>query len=182
MKKSTVLLLMLTPKMIFAFFGWSFNDLSFLAGQQYRHDHRPLWALELQYDRFNTSCTDSKKYFGYSVNYAFTDNHYETGIKAMWNPSNLIFPINNNNIIYPYLFGQANYSKTKTPIPNTDDYAISNDFIFRPGLGFTAYFLSQKALNLRTQLQFGYNLINGSSFNVRNNGTIELKIGIGFNL
>lgn len=182
MKKVLIILLILIPNMTYAVFGWRFKDISFLAGQQYGYNHRPLWALELQFNRFNRSCTRIEKYFGFSTNYAFMNNHYEMGVKTLWNPSNIYFRINRYTNLLPYLYGQANFSETKTQISNTNQQGISNNFIFRPGIGMTGYFNTFKAINIRTQIQFGYNMINRHSFNIKNNGTIEFKVGFGFNL
>lgn len=182
LKKTIIILLILLPNMTYAFYGWRFKDFSFLAGQQYNYTNRPLWALELQYDRFSTSCTSNDKYFGFSANYSFIDNHYETGIKTLWNPSSIIFRINRYTTLLPYLFGQANFTETNTSIPNTNQQNISKAFIFRPGIGLTGYFRTFKACNIRAQLQFGYNILNENSFNIRNNGTLEFKLGIGIGL
>lgn len=161
--------------------GWTFNDYSILAGQQYRVGLRPLQNHELQYDNYSTSCTRQSHYLGLGLNYSFNDNIKEFGIKAMYNPTRINIKVTRTIKFYPYFFGQGNFIQTKYTDPISAQNKQINKYGLRPGIGLSGNVRDNKVLNIRTSLQVGYNILFDNAESLKKPLTLEIKVGIGIN-
>lgn len=178
-RKIAFILIMILPLTVSAKFGWSFNDYSFLFGQQYRIGQNFLWGIDFQYDRYRKNCLARKRYFGFGANYSFNSGYYEVGIKGMWNPTNLLIMPSRTIKFYPYLFGQGNYTAVK--VLNNISPETATGYSIRPGIGLTGNIRDNKVLSIRTYLQAGYNIPFNNTQSFKSSLTIEFKVGIGIN-
>lgn len=177
MKKLFLLILIYIPLFSFGSFGYSWNDLSFLFGPQFRVGQKPLISLEIQFDKFSKSCTHFSNYKGASILYNFNNYQNEFGIKAFWNPSRYYLMLSRSMYFQPYLLSQISYSKTKTT--NTYKTNFHNGYNLRPGIGFMGNFKIKKMINLKTFAQICHQI--PLSPNNNNFWLFEIKLGLGIN-
>ena len=181
MLRIIIFLAILGPINSKAYRVWTFSDLSFSVGQQYRFSQNPLQSYEIQYDKYFSGCRGAKYYRGIGLNYSHNKHQTEHGVKLMWNPTHLLLAISRNSKLFPYLYGQGNFNQTKLIDPTTTNPKNKNSFSLRPGFGVTGYFKVSKLLSIRTYLQMGYHLQSNILQNFKNSLTLELKVGIGIN-
>jgi len=173
-QRIVILLIVFFPFVANARYGYMYNNFTLFYGGYITNNTQVLSSFEFLYDRAFKSCMTRPTYYGLGVIGTFSPSFNEYGIKGLINPFRTTYNINRSARISPYFFGQGNLYQSKL------NSSYSNDFNFRPGLGFNTSFRSNKKILLRTSVQVGYTIPINTVEQV-NGFVFEFKVGLGIN-